>query len=422
MGDYRDRLRQGIQMTSPDGAVFNALWIGNDAPQSKKVGIFNFPQVDGSVVQDNGTVSTTYNLTIYFEGPNNDLVAQAFMRALSERGAWEVIHPVLGLKKLQPLVFTPDWQPVTSGNLTKIETEWIEPLDLAALPSAAELQAAIAAQVDEVNDVAAEQLEQSTFQKIAAEVGAFRKGVLDVVSSVEDKLEAISNFSAAVTAEMEAIKRDINRVLEVLPLDVISTAGQLQELIQLPARAINDVSSRIDAYKNFADDISFSLSPDRPGTDSYNSVAIQELALTAVFGAVSEVSGTGTLLSRAESVELIEANTALFNDSTNTLDSTQALFDDEPIDRQYFSQSQSYPASAKLNALTVAYLLRSAFDLKTEKRFVLERSRNPVMVAMEEYGGPGEDDANVTLFVDSNKLEGDEHLIMPKGRELVVYV
>ena len=104
------------------------------------------------------------------------------------------------------------------------------------------------------------------------------------------------------------------------------------------------------------------------------------------------------------------------------LDATQSLFEGQPIDRQYFSQSQSYSDSGKLNALTVAYLLRSLFDLKTEKRFVLDRERNPVMVTIEEYGELGEGDINLDLFLESNAIEDNENLIMPKGRELVVYV
>lgn len=422
MADYRDRLRANIRLTSPDGAVFNVLWRGNEAPQSKKVGIFNFPKVDGSIVQDLGVSSTMYPLMLFFEGPNNDLEAQAFMAALRERGVWEVVHPVVGLKKLQPLSFSPDYQPVTSGNVTQIDTEWIEPLDISALPSAAELQAAIKAQIEELNEVAAEQLELSTFQQIASDIAAFRAAVLDAVALVQSNLQAISDFAADITAEIAAIQRDINAVLDVVPLDIIAVAGQLQELIQLPARAIDNVQARLDAYGGFADDISFSLTPDRPGTDSFNRVAVQELCLTAVFAAVSEVSSTGVLTSRPEAVEVIDGNVGLFDDATNTLDASQSLFEAQPIDRQYFSQSQSYQVSARLNALTVAYLLRSAFDLKTEKRFILDRARNPVMVALEEYGSAGENDINIEFFVDSNKIQGDEHLMMKKGRELVVYI
>jgi len=392
---YRDRLRPNIQLTSPDGTVFTALWRGNDRTQAKKVGIFNFPGVDGSVVQDLGVSSATYTLSISFDGPDNDITADQFFQALSEKGVWEVIHPVHGEKKLQPLTFTPADQPVTSGNVTQIETEWIEPLDLAVVPSVPELQATVKAQIETVNDISAGQLSDNTFQETAAEVSSFRATVLDVVANVESYLESISDFSATITSEMLAIKRDIN--------------------------AIQDTQARLDAYKNFAVGVGL-LSPETPGTPSYNSVLVQEQALTAAMGAIADISSTGTLLSRTEAVGVIEDVLTLFNDVTDNLDASQVLFEGAAIDRQYFSQSQSYSVAARLVALTVAYLLRAAFDLKVEKRFVLARARNPVMVTIEEYGDLGDGDVNLDLFLDSNKIQGNEFMVMSAGRELVVYV
>lgn len=421
MADYRDRLRPSIQLTSPDGAVFVALWIGNKSTHAKKIGIFDYRGVPGSTVQDGNIKSATYSLTLHFQGPQNDLEARAFIAALPEKGVWEVVHPVLGVLKLQPMSFTPDWQPVTSGNVTIIETEWIEPLDIAVVRSVLELQLLIVAQNEEVNEVAAEQLKQSTFQKTAAQAAAIRDSVLKVVAAVEDKLETISDFAADVTAAMLAIKRDIDSVLAVIPMDIIALAGQMQELIQLPGRAIQDVQARLDAYKGFAISAGL-LSPDTPGTASYNRVAVQELALTAAMGAVADVASTGELLSRTEAVGVIEDVLALFDDVTNNLDASQALFDNSSIDAQYFSQSQSYSVAARLNALTVAFLLRASFDLKVEKRFVLKQAANPARIAMIEYDGPGEGDINIDFFNATNKIQGDEFMIMPKGRELVVYV
>ena len=422
MSNYKDRLRRDIQFTSPSGAVFNARWIGDEAPQPKKIGVFEIAGVDGSVTQDLGLKSAVYPLSIFFEGDQNDLETLRFMKAYKERGVWQVIHPVVGLKTLQPLSFTPDWQPVTSGGITRITTEWMEPLGPAAVASVPELQALVSAQVLAVNSVAAEQLEEITFQDTAAEIGGFRSAVKDAVASVSDKLDAISEFSAAVTAEINAIKRDIDAVLAVVPLDILAVAGQLQELIQLPARALADVEARLDSYSSLADDLSFSLTPDTPSTSGLNRVAVQELCLTAVMGAVSDVSSTGELTSRPEAIEIINGNNNLFGDATDALDASQSLFDGQSIDTQYFSQSQSFTAAARMNALTVAYLLRSAFDLKTEKRFVLKSDSNPVIVALREYGGAGENDENIKLFIDSNKIEGSEHIMMKRGREVVVYI
>jgi prophage DNA circulation protein len=421
MTDYRDRLRQNVQLTSPDGNVFNPLWRGDTRTQEKKIGIFNFPNVNGSVVQDLGASSMKYTLTLFFEGANNDIDSNEFMAAIQQKGVWKVIHPVHGLKELQPLSFSPIDDPVSSGNVTQIDTEWIEPIKESTVVSTPELQSSVASQIDTVNDTTADQLNNSTFQDTAAETGEFRDVVGDVVANVEEYLEGISSASAEITAEMEAIKRDLDNVLDVLPLDMIAVAGQIQELIQLPTRAIEDTQARLDTYQNFAEGISL-LSPETAGTPSYNRVAVQELAFTAIFSAVADVSSTGKLQSRSEAVQVVEAVLTLFNDATDTLDTTQELFEGQPIDRQYFSQTQSYSDSSKLIALTVAYLLRSLFDLKIEKRFVLDRDRNPVMVTIEEYGSLGDEDINLDLFLESNKIEDTEHLIMLKGRELVVYV
>ncbi len=287
--------------------------------------------------------------------------------------------------------------------------------------SVPELQSNVESQIEALNDVSADQLNDNTFQDTAAEIGGFRAAVLDVVANVESHIESISDFAADINAEITAIKRDIDTVLAVVPLDILAVAGQIQELIQLPARAIQDVQARLDAYKNLATGLGL-LSPDSPGTVSYNRVAVQELALTATIGAVSDISSTGTLLSRTEAVGVIEDNLNLFNDITDNLDASQVLFEGSSIDRQYFSQSQSYSEAARLSALTVAYLLRAAFDLKVEKRFVLKQSRNPVSVTIEEYGSLGEGDVFLDLFLDSNKIQGNEFIMMPKGRELVVYV
>ena len=418
---YRDRLRPNITLTSPDGNIFTALWRGNESNHGKKIGISDYWKVPGSTVQDGNIKSATYPLTLQFVGPDNDLNAIQFIKALSESGVWKVIHPILGEKKLQPMSFTPDWQPVTSGGITTIETEWIEPLDLAVIPSAPELQATVASQIETVNDISASQLSDNSFQETAAETASFRAAVLDVVANVESHLESVSDFSASITSEIEAIKRDVDAVLAVVPLDVIAVAGQLQAMIQLPARAIQDTQARLDAYKNMAVGVGL-MSPDTPGTPSYNRVAVQELALTATVGAVADVASTGTLLSRTEAVGVIEDVLTLFGDVTDNLDASQVLFEGSAIDVQYFSQSQSYSVAGRLTALTVAYLLRAAFNLKVEKRFVLTRSRNPAMVAMEEYDGPGEGDANINFFNDTNKIEDNEFIMMPKGRELVVYV
>ena len=119
---WRDRLRQSIELTSPDGNIFEAAWQGNSRSMDKKLGLFEFPKVKGTKVQDLDIGSARYPLTIFFVGENNDQESDRFFKACRERGVWTVIHPVRGSLNLQLISVTENIQPVESGNVTQFDT------------------------------------------------------------------------------------------------------------------------------------------------------------------------------------------------------------------------------------------------------------------------------------------------------------
>lgn len=418
---WLDRLRQEIQLTSPSGAVFNALWRKDPRSMEKKLGIFQYPKVRGAVVQDLDIGPVRYPLTLFFQGEDNDLEATRFLEACKERGTWDIIHPVHGALVLQLVSFTENTDPLDSGNLTQVDTDWLEPLTEAQLPSETQLQGEITNQTDELNSSSADQLEENVSQETAGETSAFKSTVNSVVSVATDTLDSISELNAEISAQISSIKRGIDAALAIVPMDILSIAGQIQALIQLPALAIADVEARIDAYQNFADQI-FNLSPSETNREGKNIVAVQELALVSSLGAFAGISSTGILSSRTQSIELIETNAILFDDIINNLDATQEAFIDTPIDIQYFSQSESFSSGALLMAQTIAFLLQRTFALAIEKRFILDRQRAPIEITITEYGSLGIDDINFDLFITTNSLLGNDILILPAGREVVVYV
>ena len=418
---WRDRLRQVIALTSPEGNVFEALWQGNSRSMNKKLGLFEFPKVKGTKVQDLDIGSTSYPLTIFFAGEDNDQESDKFFKACRERGVWNIVHPVRGALDLQLISVTENIQPVESGNVTQFDTEWIEPLKDSADSSLFQQRSTIDSQVDEVNSTALDQINNNVWQQTAAQVAAFEATVNAVVKAVEKFLAPVYELQSEINSQILSIKRGINSLLSAPVLDVVSIAGQIQALVQLPALAIADINSRVEVYENFIN-AALDLSPDTAETKDRNIVAVQELALTSGLASISFVSSTGELASRLQAIELINANTELFKNITDTLDESQELFKDEIIDDQYFSQSESYSDVVLMVSQTIAYLLRSAFDLSIEKRFILEKMRAPIEITISEYGDLGEDDLNFDLFVDSNGLKGNEILILPEGREVLVYV
>ena len=180
-------------------------------------------------------------------------------------------------------------------------------------------------------------------------------------------------------------------------------------------------SVSLTAYTDLINSL-IGISPEVADTEGRNTVAIQELALTASITAVCQVAASGTLDTRPEAIEAADEIFALFKSIIDELDLTQELFEDNSIDSQFFSLSQAFSDVSLLVAQAIAYFLLASYDLKIEKRFTLTKPRAPIEITISEYGELGEDDNNFTLFINSNKLKGNDIRILPSGREVVVYV
>jgi prophage DNA circulation protein len=151
MSDWQTRLRPKITFTSPSGQVFIGRWCGDQREIEKMIGEHSFPGRDGSIVQDLGSRAARYPLTIYFDGPNHDLIAWGFFEAMKERGPWLVVHPVYGYLVLQPTKATEVANPVESANVTEVQTEWLEPLNEETLETAVQMWGVIDALQKELN-------------------------------------------------------------------------------------------------------------------------------------------------------------------------------------------------------------------------------------------------------------------------------
>ena len=422
MSDWLERVRPTINFISPDGNTFEALWISNTTPQEKKLGIFNYPKINGSVVQDLGINSTRYPMVIYFEGANNDIEAQKFMAAFNESGPWTIVHPVLGEKILQPISFSPDINPTNSGNITVITTEWIEPISDAVIGSVQELAAKIQEQQDALNSQTAGQFSEITNQVTTGEVRAITEESGNILTRFNETVNRLSEINAEINAQVASIQQSINDIIIQPIIDVLSLAGAFQQMVELPSLVINDISSRLSQYIDFAT----SIFPDPPGippdSKDKNIVATAEMVLSAITSTLGTIAITGDFQTRPEAIQTAVDINNIFSEITNSLDATQINFSENPADVQYFSQSQTFSDASLLIAFISAYLLKISLDLKIEKRFRLEKDRSPIEITITEYGDLGDNDNNLDLFISSNNLKANEILLLPSGREVVVYV
>lgn len=416
-----DRLAEKIVMVSPSGRVFDAKWRGSERSKDKKLGAFSPPDKKGTVFQDLGVAADKYPMTIFFDGENHDLIASLFFATCDEKGVWDVTHPVHGKLRLQLAVVVEKNEPITNGNNTQMDLEWFEPLEDDQLISSAKLAADIEAQIAELNAQAALQMEELADQNSTFSIQSLKNAYNQASAFITKGLETITELNADISRIMNNVQRAINSALTLPLIAISSISSQIQVLSQTPALALTNIQERLDTYESLGNTF-FGIQPNEPSFAGRNEVAVKELVLTSVLTTMPLIVTTGDIQTRSEAILFAEFLADYFDRITAELDLTQELFEGSTIDVAYYSQSTSYNDMAKLISLAIQYLLRASFDLKIEKRFTLKKDRTPIEITISEYGGLGDNDENLDLFLSSNKLKNNDILLLPAGREVVVYV
>lgn len=418
---WLDRVKTEFKLTSPDGKEFNALWSGDSRGNEKVIGFFKYPKIRGIVGQDLDVKGDRYPTVIFFEGEDHDLVAARFFKACRDRGKWDIIHPVHGELTLQLITYNQSVAPVENGNISQFDLEFIDTLDPSVLTTPVELGSIINNQIEALNNTAASQYLDNLKTDSASVLLANETAVNKVVTASDLSFANLKSKNASIASQISSIKRGITDTLEADSLDVLSLAGQVQQLIQLPSLAVADVRSRVAAYNDFANRI-LGISPTGNTPEDYNSALAQELALMAALAGMG-LSIVGELQTRSQVIEIVDNFSDLFMSITDNLDLSQSNFLDVSIDNQYFSQSQSFNDATLLTAQSLQYLLVSSLDLAIEKIFKLEKDRAPIEITLSEYGSTlGSIDSDLDLFIQSNELKNDKIRILRAGREVVVYV
>jgi len=417
---WQDRLQETIKLESPDGDVFEVEWSDNNRSIERKLGLFDPPGVDGTIVQDLGSKSTIYPLTLFFSGSDNDLEASRFIRSTSQRGTWSILHPVVGQLTLYLSTISEAIAPVDSGNITEIDTEWIERTDEGAAKSLAELKADTNSQLIELNESAFSQFIDNVKQTTSRAIAAL-KTVVDKATTVTTlALNVLYSSDATLSSQIDSILRGIDTSLAADVIDLTVLVGQVQNLVQLPVLSTDDSSSRLTAYSNLVTG-ALEIGTSGDSEEQKNIMSVQELYIVAALGALGQIAVTSSLTTRPQALGLITAISTQFETVTNGLDAVQETFDGVDIDLQYFSQSQSYSDTSILIATGIAYLLSVSFDLLIEKVILISVPTSPLLLSIQEYGEDNIDD-NFDLFIASNTLKNTEILLLPAGRTVVVYV
>lgn len=420
---WENELKEEITFYSPDNHEFTALWRSNERSKEKKLGIYSPPSFQGDIVQDLGVKSTIYPLTVYFDGIFHHRDADDFFRAFEEKGQWEVVHPVRGSLVLQPISVKEVMDPVNNGSYTEFETQWIEPANIERLVSPTntllELLNTILNVADDMGTLLS-QLRADVYSAINSASNALNK----ISGSLDNFSEELRNTSVIARDAFDSAKDAYDNAIANFGVDNSDTDDISAALILMalaPVDANADYESRKNIYSNLIETIS-ELIPKTTTIDDYNKVICHEHGITLALMAAAKIVGTSEYKSRTEVVATMNSITDFFNTAITNIDALQYLFYDLAITDQFYAQTQTYTTLINLYTLVFQYLIQQFYNLKTEKRFVLKKARVPFEITVTEYGSLGDNDENYDLFLNSNNLSGNDILILPAGREVIIYV
>ncbi len=412
---WNDRIREAAY-TSPSGERLTFGYENVSKKIDKKTTGFEFPDADGTFVQDLGHSGRKYPLRIFFWGDDYDQEADVFEAALLERGTGKLEHPVYGTVDVIPFgTITRRDDLKTGANQAVLEITLWETIGLVYPAAQADPASAVLLAVSEYNDAVAAEFEELTSLDSAVDAATFKNEYQALLASASSGMKFIADAQADVQKQFGSIVDSINEGLDILIAQPLTLAFQTAIMLQSPARALTSITARLDTYKNLADSI---ISGDgavvTPSLDarSSNEFHTNDLyASTYVTGSVVSVVNS-QFTTKTDALAAAEVILTQIEDVTNWRDKNfQSLGE--------VDTGASYQKLQEAVALTAGFLVEISFTLKQERRVVITRNRTIIDLVAEFYGSV---DDQLDFFISSNDLSGSEILEVPKGREIVYYV
>lgn len=432
MSTINDRTRETIILTSPmsDGQNrYEAKWIGDPVQQQKKLGLYSSPKVKGTVVQDLDVESKIFQLTIFFDGDDHDLISDDFEASLQATGVWAVLHPRRGILSLTLTRWIRIDDPTRSNDYTEFQTNWIEGLEEGTQVSVAELEETLDFFAGQADATASDQLEENlkvnTFEEFNAVVSAANK----VVGQIKSNLRRFENLQI-INPRIEALFRGIDSTLsDFNNFDSSQLTSQFTGLFEAIGLAQNNAIGAIDNFVAFSNDLD-GVTNGTTTIAAANKALILELTLSLTNSAISRAATLPGVTTRNQAVSLATTLNDYWTNMINRLEEISALFADSPIEDQYITQSLSLNAQQNANKKAIEYLLSTALDLKIERIFTIKVPRAPLEIAWTELGGPNYVtldsgqvvDQNYDNFLEWNDLHGDRIELLPAETEVRIFV
>ena len=386
---FLERLRP-CRYTSALGEEFELLF--NDVERSfeRKAAVHELPGRDIADIQDLGNQAEKYPLDLYFAGPEYDVAADLFYRALRERGPGKLKHPRWGDHDVLALRVSQSEKFVEGTHCAHFQVEFIDSPDPKTLTvsgiTISSIQASAGASADAIS-AGVGAIEVSVIDGVTAKGKAFT-----LVGFAKDTLKAINGITAEVSSQLAAAQRQIVRDIDSTGIPELY--GAIVALYRLPAQIDTEIKAKVQAYSDIINN----------GIASFDGFMVEVASLLGLTTAAAESTTEGTFRSRGEAM-----------DAYNSLTDISALV--FATVEKHVKDRASFASVIQLSSDARARLLVESYSLPTERSMVLQGDTDPITLATKLYGDP---ERHKELITD-NHLGDASIFVIPRGTRIYWY-
>ena len=372
---WKDRIRPNVVLFAPEtGDRFEGFWIGGDRSFNKKLGLFDFPNIGGTVGQDLAKVGTRYPIQFFFAGKDHDRQANQFFKACANYGLWEVEHPLFGYFGGLLVSVRQSFNITDNANATSIDCEFVETIDPNSLLTQAEFSEFLNEDIYDLSDLSATDFANRAKKFPANALAKLADCVEAIQKAVDTVLGPIAALNNTVYNSLQAVQVAIQDTLRAVIFQPLALAGQIQQTIALPGLIANDIKARLTGYANLMEQM---FAPENSATrvvradPGYFNVALaREQYGTAIIAHAGRAIGEAQINSRQEAIDLGNQYWAMIDSFIRNNDEAQKKFGTEVLQDQFIGMEETYAATMKYALLVTQRLIRSIWDANVERKLL----------------------------------------------------
>lgn len=408
---WPDKIQNDFLITCGDGKQYKVNWLNATKSVEFNLSEFEFPGLEGTLVQRGTPKGRRFEIEVYFQGENNIDVSDAFEISTKDPRPWIVLHPMYGTIAVQPAVLNFD---DTRYNVTKITGTLLETMTEDSpknriIPSDKILNDK--ATLDEIfsnsfaNDIPAPSIHD--INVLSANTQAiYNEGK----KSIKDTADAEAYFNAFNTA---------NAAITQATSEPLAAINAVQAMINAPALFRDSVRNRVNSFVNQLNQLRTSLETISIQQDR-NIKKIFENNAGGIISAIAMASVTNPdYLNNRDVLAISDLLTDAYDTLVTDLDSLQT--DNGGSPESYMPDANSLIGLNNLINFTLSNLFDIALSSKQERSVILEDDSNIFLLAHRFYG-LNQEDTTIDDLMNQNEIGLNEIIGIRKGRKIVYYV